>query len=224
MAKFADIKRYPNVIENVNPREPKLSNFESEDLHINGQWSAYLFKNDQPLVLELACGRGDYTLALARTYPEKNFLGVDVKGNRIWTGAKTALEEGIPNAAFFRTRIEQLPLFFAPAEVSEVWITFPDPFLRESKENRRLTAAPFLDRYRQLCAPDTIFHLKTDDDTLYQYSMEVLSQYPGAEIIYHNDNIYAGDLAYPELAFKTHYEVQHLQKGRTIKYIRFALR
>ncbi|MEK7256021.1 MAG: tRNA (guanosine(46)-N7)-methyltransferase TrmB, partial [Bacteroidota bacterium] len=126
--KFAQILSFPNVYENYNADEPRLLGENGVEVDLKGKWASQHFKNDHPLTLELACGKGEYTVGLAQRFPERNFIGVDVKGARIWRGAKTALEAGVPNAAFLRTRIEQLALFFEKDEVSEIWITFPDPF------------------------------------------------------------------------------------------------
>lgn len=223
LSKFADILSYPNVYENYEPSDPKLLKSETEEADLKGLWSQGHFANDFPLTLELACGKGDYALALSRSYPARNFIGVDIKGARIWRGATTALEENITNVAFLRTKIEQIDLFFAPQEVDEIWITFPDPFLDDSSENRRLTSPNFLKRYQNILKKGGIMHLKTDSTPLYEYTMEALSNFEDANILYHNDDIYASELAYPELIHKTHYEVQHLANNLTIKYIRFTI-
>lgn len=223
LGKFADILSYNNVYENYDPKNPSLINGKDNPVEMKGVWAKTHFGNDHPLVLELACGRGEYTTALAEAYPDKNFIGVDVKGARIWLGATIALKNNLQNVAFLRTRIEQISLFFYPEQVDEVWITFPDPFLRESKENKRLTSPPFLNRYKTIIKPGAIFHLKTDDDTLYQFTLEKLGEYDGAKILYQNDDIYASPLAFDELSYKTYYEKSHLLNGRTIKYIRFTI-
>ncbi len=194
---------------------------DGEIVERKGQWSTTHFQNDNPITLELACGRGEYTLDLARMYPERNFIGVDIKGARIWKGASIALEEGLNNVAFLRTRIEQIELFFAPDEVSEIWITFPDPFY--GKSNRRLTSPRFIDRYRHFLRPDGLCHLKTDDPPLFEYSVQTLSKLANVEILYQDDDIYAKALPMPELDFKTYYERMHLREQKTIKYLRFRL-
>lgn len=223
LGKFADILSYPNVYENYDPKNPGLINGKDSPVDIKGTWATQHFNNDHPLVLELACGRGEYTTALGEAYPDKNFIGVDVKGARIWLGATIALNNNMANVAFLRTRIEQIGLFFIQNQVDEIWITFPDPFLRESKENKRLTSPPFLDKYKEIIKPGGIFHLKTDDDTLYHFTLEKLAEYNGAKILYQNDDIYATPLAFDELSYKTYYEKSHLLNGRTIKYIRFTI-
>lgn len=223
LKKFSEILSYPNVYENYDPKHPKLLKDENTEVDLKGNWGATHFGNQKPLILELACGRGEYTVALAEAYPDTNFIGVDVKGARIWLGASIALEKGLTNAAFLRTRIEQLALFVGQKEISEIWITFPDPFLRESKEGRRLTSKRFLGIYKELLKPGGIIHLKTDDPTLYQFTLDTLAEYPGSHISYHQDDIYSSPLDYPELEYKTYYERSHLEKGRKIKYIRFTI-
>lgn len=223
LQKFAEILRFPNVYENFDPKKPELIGERGRLVDLKGRWAEAHFNNDHPITLELACGRGEYTLALARTYPNRNFIGVDVKGARIWKGARTALAEGLHNAAFLRSPVEQLSVFFAPGEVAEIWITFPDPFLRGSKANRRLSAPPFLDEYRKVLAKGGYIHFKTDEPNLYEFTLQSLQAYPAANILYQDDDIYAKELPIPELAFKTYYENIHLAEGKTIKYVQFQL-
>ncbi len=223
LQKFAELLQFPNVYENFDVMKPGLFGSGGEPVELKGRWAAAHFGNDRPITLELACGRGEYTLGLARMFPERNFIGVDIKGARIWKGARLALEEKIPNAAFLRTRIEQIMLFFDPGEVSEIWITFPDPFLKNTKANRRLTSPGFLDQYRRLLRPGGLVHLKTDSPELYEYTLEVLPEYPHATLLYEDDDIYAKPLPMTELELKTHYERMHLAEGRKIKYVRFGL-
>ena len=192
-------------------------------IDLRGKWAEQHFGNAQPLTLELACGRGEYTLGLAKRYPERNFIGVDIKGARIWKGAHLALNEGLTNVAFLRTRIEQIALFFAPQEVAEIWITFPDPFLRESKANRRLTSPFFIAQYRRILAPNGIVHLKTDEPNLYAFTLETLAADAATALLYSDDDIYALPLPFPELELKTYYEQMHLAEGKTIKYVRFGI-
>lgn len=223
LQKFAELLTFPNVYENFTPKDPKLVGSGGAQVDIKGKWNSKHFQKDQPITLELACGRGEYTLGMARMYPNRHFVGVDVKGARIWKGASIALEEELTNVAFLRTRIEQLELFFEPQEVQEIWITFPDPFLRESKINRRLTAAHFLDRYRRLLVPNGLVHLKTDEPNLYQFTLERLKEDPRITIHYQDDDIYSKPLPIPELELKTYYERMHLEAQKTIKYVRFSL-
>lgn len=223
LKKFGDLLTYPHVYENYDPKYPKLLIGPDTEADMKGKWAEIHFKNNHPVILELACGRGEYTEALAEAYPNQNFIGVDVKGARIWQGATNTMAKEIHNAAFLRTRIEQISLFFGQEEVDEIWITFPDPFLRESKENKRLTSSRFLDQYQKIIKKGALLHLKTDDPTLYEFTLQTLYKYEGAHIIYHNDNIYAQELAYDELRYKTHYEKEHLEDGRKIKYVRFTI-
>jgi tRNA (guanine-N7-)-methyltransferase len=223
LQKFAELLTFPNVYENYNPKEPQLVGLHGEEVDLKGKWRSEHFKNERPITLELACGRGEYTLDLARRYPDQNFMGVDVKGARIWKGARIALREKLDNVAFLRTRIEQIALFFDPGEVDEIWITFPDPFLRKSKANRRLTAPNFLKAYRQILKPGGLVHLKTDEPNLYAFTLEVLSEDPQVKILYQDEDIYAKELPFPELETKTYYEKMHLAEGKKIKYVRFTI-
>ena len=223
LKKFAELLDFPNVFENYTPEVPQLTAKEGVFIDLKGKWAKTYFNNNNPVVLELACGRGEYSLELARRYPNKNFIGVDVKGARIWQGARIAMAEKLDNVCFLRTLIEQIDLFFATDEVSEIWITFPDPFLRESKANRRLTALPFLNRYRNILQKKGLVHLKTDDPTLYEFSLEVLNEDEASHILYQKDGIYADELIIPELDIKTYYEKMHLAKARKIKYIQFQI-
>jgi len=223
LKKFNDLLSFTNVYENYDPTHPKLLVSETEEVDLKGKWKSDHFKNDNPLVLELACGRGEYSLALARANPDVNYLGVDIKGARIWKGATIAKEENLENVAFLRTRIEQINLFFNKNEVDEIWITFPDPFLRKSKANRRLTSQQFLNRYKDILKTDGIIHLKTDDPTLYEFSQEQYEACPYVEVLYDRDDIYAQPLDFDALKYKTYYEKQHLEKNRKIKYIKIKL-
>jgi tRNA (guanine-N7-)-methyltransferase len=221
LKRFAEVASFPNVFE-IDPTEPTfLSNQEGTSYDLRGEWASRHFQNDHPILLELACGKGDYTIALAKDHPGQNYIGVDIKGARIWKGARLALETSMKNVAFLRTRIEFIDRFFAPGEVSEIWITFPDPF--EGKITRRLTSPPFLDRYRRILKPGGIVHLKTDSDLLYEFTHEVIANDPACQILYTHPNIYSAPLDFPELEHKTYYEMKHLGAGRTIKYIRFTI-
>ena len=223
LQKFAELLSFPNVYENYNPKNPKLMGLNGEEVNLRGLWQKEHFKNDFPITLELACGRGEYTLGLAEKYPERNFIGVDIKGARIWKGAQTALEKKFYNAAFLRTRIEQIALFFEVSEINEIWITFPDPFLKKGKANRRLTAVRFLNEYREILKKNGLVHLKTDSPELYEFTLEVLQNYPHANLQYHDLDIYQKTLPIPELELKTYYERLHLADERKIKYVRFSL-
>lgn len=223
LKKFNDLLSFSNVYENYDPTHPKLLANETDEVDLKGKWKSEHFKNENPIVLELACGRGEYSLALAKDNPNVNYIGVDVKGARIWKGATIAREENLNNVAFLRTRIEQINLFFAIEEVDEIWITFPDPFLRKSKANRRLTSLQFLNRYKDILKKGGIIHLKTDDPTLYEFSQEQFEACDFVEVLYDKDDIYAQPLDFPELEYKTYYEKQHLEKNRKIKYIKVKM-
>lgn len=223
LKKFADLNSFANVFQNHNVQNPELVDASGDIVDMKGKWNELYFKNDRPIVLELACGKGEYTLGMAKANPDKNYIGVDIKGNRIWQGASRALEAEMDNVAFLRTRIEQIELFFAPDEVSEIWITFPDPFLRESKSNRRLTSPPFLSRFRNILQKDGLVHLKTDEGQLSDFTLEVIEEDDQVDLLYYNDDIYSQPLAYPELELKTYYEGMHLRDGKTIKYLRFTI-
>lgn len=223
LEKFAELLTFKNVYQNYHFQDPALHYLHGEVVQRKGRWAIDHFQNNHPVVLELACGWGEYTIELARQQPGRNFIGVDVKGNRIWKGAKQALSEGLDNVAFLRTRIEQIEQFFNPGEVSEIWITFPDPFLRKSKGNRRLTSRVFLEKYRYLLPPGGSVHLKTDSPELYEFTLETVAEVAWCMILYQQDDIYSGPLIHPALSIKTKYERMHLEAGKTIKYIQIQL-
>src|ERR1700743_3830818 len=208
LIRFEAIKSFPNVLQNP----PDMA----------GQWAAF-FKNENPLTLELACGRGEYTVGLASMYPQRNFLGVDLKGNRIYIGAKKCLEEHITNAAFLRTKIDQVNQYFAPNEVSEIWLTFPDPQLRKSRATRRLTHPKFLRFYQQILIPGGLIHLKTDSPVLYTFTKWVI-ELCQLTLLEDYDNIYAdpGPIK-EELKIKTHYEGLDIAGSNKIHYLCFML-
>jgi len=188
-----------------------------------GHWRAY-FGNSNPIVVELGCGKGEYTVGLAAANPDKNFIGVDVKGNRIWTGAKFALENKLSNTAFLRTRIDFIDHCFAPAEVDEIWITFPDPQPQKPRERKRLTSPRFLDLYKKMLKPGGYMHLKTDSTLLYEYTLEKLNKI-NAKIHWHSADLYtACPPERKELTdIKTYYEKLFTEKGERIKYILFSM-
>ncbi|MBR1630407.1 MAG: tRNA (guanosine(46)-N7)-methyltransferase TrmB [Paludibacteraceae bacterium] len=185
-----------------------------------GHWSERCFKNQHPIVLELGCGRGEYTVALARMFPDRNFIGVDIKGARMYHGARTALEEGLENVAFLRTNIEFIDRFFAPDEVDEIWITFPDPQMK--KVTKRLVGTTFLQRYQRFLRDEGLIHLKTDSPFLYAYT-EAMLQANSYRVEVQTDDLYRTLQQDPILSIQTYYEQQWLSRGLTIKYVRFAL-
>ena len=223
LRKFAEVLSFPNVYECYSVQQPQLVGAGMVPVDLKGRWAQDHFKNDHPITLELACGGGEYTVGLARNFPDRNFIGVDVKGNRLWKGAKTALEEGLNNAAFLRTRIEIIDHFFAVGEISEIWITFPDPFPRSSKENRRLTSAFFLEKFRPILQKGGLVHLKHDDPDFYQFTLDTIGQDERNVLIFNDPDIYASPLPFPELGIQTLYESFHLAAGKKIKYIRFQI-
>ena len=223
LKKFADILAFPNVYECYDVKQPQLVGNHMEPIQMHGLWHEKHFGNQLPITLELACGGGEYTVALGRQYPERNFIGVDLKGNRIWKGAKVAIAEGLHNVAFLRTHIEVIDRFLSKDEVDEIWITFPDPFPRPGQENRRLTSPYFNEKYRGILKKGGIMHLKHDDPDFFTYSKRIVERDPKCELLYVNEDIYASDLAFPELGIKTHYEELHLSRGRRIKYMRYTI-
>ncbi|MCB0707209.1 MAG: tRNA (guanosine(46)-N7)-methyltransferase TrmB [Saprospiraceae bacterium] len=221
LEKFAALLRLPNVYENFSGQEASLSGQKGIQADLKGKWASAHFKNENPLVLELACGRGEYTVGLARMFPDVNFIGVDVKGARIWKGATQAIDEGLDNAAFLRSRIELIDRYFSPGEIDEIWITFPDPFLK--KANRRLTAKAYLDAYQRILKPGGLIHLKTDSPMMYSFTLQSVTNHEQAVLLSHTDDLYSRPLYSKELAIQTFYEKKHLAPGDAIRYILFRM-
>lgn len=187
-----------------------------------GRWRELCFANENPITLELACGKGEYTVGMAQRNADGNFIGIDIKGARIYTGAKQALTLPLLNVRFIRTQIDHLHEFFGTNEVDEIWITFADPHIPKRSAKRRLTSPKFISIYQQILKPGGTVNLKTDSDLLYEYTLEVIEEL-GLKIIYKNNDIYAGELYDERLSIKTYYENMHLAEGRTIKYIKYQL-
>lgn len=187
---------------------------------LRGKWGKEVFGNDRPIVLELGCGKGEYTTGLAGLFPEKNFIGIDIKGARMWTGACRTRDLGLTNAAFLRTSIELLAEFFAPGEVSEIWITFPDPQMKKTR--KRLTSTRFMELYRQILRPGGLIHLKSDSPFLFAYT-SMMADHNRLPVIHRTDDLYHSGEADEILGIRTHYEQQWLDRGLTIKYIAFEL-
>jgi tRNA (guanine-N7-)-methyltransferase len=191
-----------------------------EDFRLSSRWGKDFFSNPNPIILELGCGKGEYTVGLAEKYPEKNFIGIDFKGARLWRGAKTVQEKNLKNVAFIRTRADHLNKFFGPGEISEIWITFPDP--QPGKKRKRLTAPVFLDRYKIFLCPEGILHLKTDDLDFYNYTLEILGQYHHP-ILFSTDDLYHSGFSEDVISIRTFYENMWLEIGKKICYIKFKL-
>ena len=215
LAKFADMEEFPHVFQ-VSSHDLR----EGRIFEMKGKWNELFFKNNHPIVLELGCGKGEYTVGLSQLYPDKNFVGVDIKGARIWSGAKESFEKGMKNVAFLRTNIEMIYHLFAENEVSEIWLTFPDPQMK--KVTKRLTATNFMKSYQQFVKPNGFIHLKTDSNFMFSYTCEMVkaNNYP---ILFSSNDLYASDLQDPILGIKTYYEQQWLERNLSIKYIQFML-
>ncbi|MFA6770545.1 MAG: tRNA (guanosine(46)-N7)-methyltransferase TrmB [Bacteroidales bacterium] len=201
--------------------QPQIKEVFDSTYYMKGEWHSRHFKNENPLVLELGCGRGEYTVELARKFPDKNFIGVDIKGARIWRGAKTVTEESIHNGAFVRCRIEFIESIFAPQEISEIWITFPDPQIK--KFTKRLTSTLFLERYKHFLKDGGVVHLKTDSVFLHNYTLQLVKQNK-LELIEAYSDIYGTGRACELLSIKTRYESQFLEQGIKITYLSFRLK
>jgi tRNA (guanine-N7-)-methyltransferase len=214
LQRYKDVRELENVFE--------YTDFQYEGMEKpKGKWSE-IFGNRHPVTLELACGKGEYTLTLARKNPERNFVGIDIKGARIWVGANLARDESLENVHFIRMFIDHIEEYFGKEEVDEIWITFPDPYLREKKENKRLTSVRFLNRYRRILKPGGIIHLKTDSESLFQFTLNVIES-EQCNIHRIVEDVYREAPDDPLLSIQTHYEKQHLSNAKTIKYISFSL-
>lgn len=214
LKKFAEIEQMKCVLQ--YPREKLIK----DGFPYQGKWNEEIFPQGNPIVLELGCGKGEYTVELAKKYPAKNFVGVDIKGARIWTGAKEVSEHGITNACFLRSEIENLSNFFSNGEVDEIWITFPDPQMQKTR--KRLTSTRFLSQYASMLKPGGIIHLKTDSPFLYEYTRRLVKK-NGLETLEDTEDLYGSGKADPEKSIKTFYESQWLSRGKSIKLLEFRL-
>ena len=216
LAHWAEIDTFGNVIQ------PDIDESRIKDHHLKGKWNSEIFRNNHPVILELGCGKGEYTVGLAENHPGKNFIGVDIKGARMWRGAKTAFEKHIPNVRFLRTRIEFINSFFDKDEVDEIWLTFPDPHPRRKSVVKRLSGPAFLNLYRSFLKNRGIIHLKTDNHDLYRFSLSVAEQNE-LDILAATDDLYSSELVNDTLSIKTHYEKMFLAEGKKINYLSFRL-
>ncbi len=218
------LKRFKENETFKNVFQPSRQDLVEGNYDLKGNWNSLVFKNNNPLVLELGCGKGEYSVALAKKFPEKNFIGIDIKGARFWRGAKTAIEENIPNVAFLRTQIELIDYSFAENEVDEIWITFPDPQIKYQRTKHRMTNQEFLKRYKKILKPDGYVNLKTDSEFMHGYTLGLLHG-EGHEIIYANHDVYKNEGSPEEVTgIQTFYEEQYLERNKPITYIRFKIK
>lgn len=215
LKKYAQIEDFANVFQ-INTAIPK------GDFSLKSKWAMDYFKNQNPIVVELGCGKGEYTLALAKQNPDINFIGIDIKGDRIWRGAQNAIQQNLINIAFLRIQIEWIELFFAQNEISEIWITFPDPQPNKPKIHKRLTSPNFLQRYTKICKENSQIHLKTDNKNLYYYTLEVIETF-NLPVIHKTNDLYASALPDNILNIQTYYEQIFRNKGESICYVNFVL-
>jgi tRNA (guanine-N7-)-methyltransferase len=216
MQRFAELETFGNVIQ------PKLSDFIGFDHIYKGKWAIDYFKNSHPIILELACGKGEYTVGLAEKYSEINFIGIDIKGERIWKGSKASIEKKLRNVAFIRSRIEYISQLFAKDEISEIWITFPDPQPKKPNIKKRLTSPQFIERYKKILKPEGIIHLKTDNAGLFDYTLEIIEK-EKYELLYKTFDLAASGNPDDILSIKTYYEQMFAEQGFKICYLKFRL-
>ncbi|WP_104735399.1 tRNA (guanosine(46)-N7)-methyltransferase TrmB [Hanstruepera ponticola] len=218
LKRFKENETFDNVVQ---PTRDQLVN---SGFDLKGNWNSDFFKNENPIVLELGCGKGEYSVSLAKKYPNKNFIGIDIKGARFWRGAKTAVEEKIENVGFLRTQIELIDYAFAANEVDEIWITFPDPQIKYKRTKHRMTNSEFLKRYKTILKPDGIVNLKTDSEFMHGYTLGLLHG-EGHEVLYANHNVYKQEGSPEEVtSIQTFYESQYLEQNKPITYIRFKIK
>jgi tRNA (guanine-N7-)-methyltransferase len=216
LSRFAELKTLSNVIESG------IDEVFNKNHSLYGKWSENWFKNTKPIVLELGCGKGEYTIKLAERYPDKNFIGIDIKGARMWVGARKAIEMGMSNVVFLRTRIEFISSFFGSKEIDEIWITFPDPQEIKSRKNKRLTSSVFLNKYNFFLKHNGIINLKTDNVNLYNYTLNLAIK-NNFNILVHTDDLYQSEHIDKTHDIKTYYEQMFLQEGKSIHYLQFTM-
>jgi tRNA (guanine-N7-)-methyltransferase len=214
LAKFAEMATFDQVIQAPYNKD------DHKDHKLKGQWKGLFFKNEKPIVVELGCGKGEYTVSLAEYFPQKNFIGVDIKGARMWKGSKSAHQKGLKNVAFLRTQIEIINSFFAENEVEQIWLTFPDPQMK--RYTKRLTSSFFMEKYRKFLQPGGIVHLKTDSNFQYQYTLAMAKE-NGFSVLAETEDLYASPLLDQVLSIQTFYEKQWRERGITIKYLSFSI-
>ena len=218
------LKRFKENETFANVFQPTREEVVGGEFPLKGKWNSDFFKNDNPVVLELGCGKGEYSVGLAKLNPNKNFIGIDIKGARFWRGAKTAIEDGMNNVAFLRTQIELIEHCFAKDEVDEIWITFPDPQIKYKRTKHRMTNAEFLENYKKVLKPNGLMHLKTDSEFMHGYTLGLLHG-AGHEVIYANHNVYKNEGAPEEVtSIQTFYEGQYLEINKAITYIQFRIK
>jgi len=218
LKRFKENETFQNVVQ------PTRDDLVNSTFNLKGNWNSDFFKNDNPIILELGCGKGEYSVALAKKYPNRNFIGVDIKGARFWRGAKTAIEDEINNVGFLRTQIELIDYAFAENEVDEIWITFPDPQIKYKRTKHRMTNSEFLKRYKTILKPDGIVNLKTDSEFMHGYTLGLLHG-AGHEVLYANHNVYKQAGSPEEVtSIQTFYESQYLEQNKPITYIRFKIK
>jgi tRNA (guanine-N7-)-methyltransferase len=217
LQRFAEMETFSNVIQ------PPFEEIFGKDFYLKGKWNEMVFRNENPIVLELGCGKGEYTTGMAARFPEKNFIGIDIKGARMWPGAKQSLQNNLNNVRFLRTRIEFIQSFFKTGEVSEIWITFPDPQLKERRAKKRLTGSIFLNGYRRFLKEDGVVHLKTDNLFLHQYTLKLIRENK-LKLIEATDDLYNSQLSDEIRSIRTYYESRFLEQGMKITYLKFLLK
>jgi tRNA (guanine-N7-)-methyltransferase len=218
------LKRFKENETFANVFQPSREELVGQNFALKGHWNDVFFKNSNPLVLELGCGKGEYSVSLAQKYPNKNFVGIDIKGARFWRGAKTAIEENLPNVAFLRTQIELIDYAFAENEVDEIWITFPDPQIKYKRTKHRMTNSTFLKKYKKALKKDGIVNLKTDSEFMHGYTLGLLHG-AGHEVLYANHDVYKQEGSPEEVtSIQTFYEAQYLEQNKPITYIRFKFK
>lgn len=218
LKRFKENETFQNVVQ------PTREQLVTGNFNLKGNWNKDFFGNHKPLVLELGCGKGEYSVELAKRYPEKNFIGIDIKGARFWRGAKTAVEEKIPNVAFLRIQIELIEYAFSANEVDEIWITFPDPQIKYKRTKHRMTNSEFLKKYKKILKPEGIVNLKTDSEFMHGYTLGLLHG-EGHDVLYSNNDVYHQEGSPEEVtAIQTFYESQYLEQNKPITYIKFKIR